>query len=115
MSEQNQSGIIIYQTKDGLTRVNVRFSDETVWLSQQQIAELFQKSRTTIVEHIHNIYEEGKLEESSTCRNYRQVQTEGSREVSRTIPFYNLDMIISVGYLVKSRRGVQFPPRRRSC
>ncbi len=84
------------------------FSDETVWLSQQQIAELFQKSRTTIVEHIHNIYKEGELEEASTCRNYRQVQTKGSREVSRTIPFYNLDMIISVGYRVKSRRGVQF-------
>ena len=108
MSEQNQSEIIIYQTEDGLTRVNVTFSDETVWLSQQQIAELFQKSRTTIVEHIHNIYKEGELEEASTCRNYRQVQTEGSREVSRTIPFYNLDMIISVGYRVKSRRGVQF-------
>lgn len=86
MSEQNQSEIIIYQTEDGLTRVNVTFSDETVWLSQQQIAELFQKSRTTIVEHIQNIYKEGELEEASTCRNYRQVQTEGSREVSRTIP-----------------------------
>ena len=106
--DQNKGDIVIYQTQDGLTQINVRFEDETVWLSQQQMAALYQTSRTNIVEHIKHIYEEGELDEASTCRNFRQVQTEGKREVSREIPFYNLDMIISLGYRVKSAVATQF-------
>ena len=107
-SVQNKGDIVIYQTQDGLTQINVRFEDETVWLSQQQMAALYQTSRTNIVEHIKHIYEEEELDEASTCRNFRQVQTEGKREVSREIPFYNLDMIISLGYRVKSAVATQF-------
>lgn len=107
-ANQNKGDIVIYQTQDGLTQINVRFEDETVWLSQQQMAALYQTSRTNIVEHIKHIYEEGELDEKSTCRNFRQVQTEGKREVSREIPFYNLDMIISLGYRVKSAVATQF-------
>ena len=107
-ADQNKGDIVIYQTQDGLTQINVRFEDETVWLSQQQMAALYQTSRTNIVEHIKHIYEEGELDEKSTCRNFRQVQTEGRREVSREIPFYNLDMIISLGYRVKSAVATQF-------
>ncbi|MBP3562469.1 MAG: hypothetical protein J6J67_08220, partial [Treponema sp.] len=92
---ENKGDIVIYKTQDGLTKINVKFEDETVWLSQQQMALLFQTSRTNIVEHIKHIYEEGELEQLSTCRNFRQVQTEGNRKVEREIPFYNLDMIIS--------------------
>lgn len=108
MKNQNKGDIVIYQTKDGLTKIDVRFEDETVWLSQQQMAELYQSSRTNIVEHIRHIYEEGELQEESTCRKFRQVQIEGSREVGREIPFYNLDMIISLGYRVKSTVATQF-------
>ena len=87
--------ILIYQTEDGLTKLDVRMEDETVWLTQQQMAELFQTSRTNVVDHIKNIYEEGELDENSTCRKFRQVRMEGSRQVTRELPFYNLDMIIS--------------------
>lgn len=86
----------------------MRLDAETVWLSQQQIAELFQTSRTNIVEHIQHVYDEGELDEASTCRKSRQVRTEGSRRVAREIPFYNLDLIISVGYRVKSKVATQF-------
>ena len=99
---QNYGEIVVYQSKEGITRVNVRLQDETVWLTQQQMAELFQTSRTNVVEHIKNIYEEGELTENSTCRKFRQVRQEGNRQVSRELPFYNLDMIISLGYRVKS-------------
>ena len=75
---ENKGDIVIYKTQDGLTKINVKFEDETVWLSQQQMALLFQTSRTNIVEHIKHIYEEGELEQLSTCRNFRQVQTEGN-------------------------------------
>lgn len=108
MENQNKGDIVIYQTKDGLTKIDVRFEDETVWLTQQQMAELYQSSRTNIVEHIQHIYEEGELQEESTCRKFRQVQLEGTRQVSREIPFYNLDMIISLGYRVKSIVATQF-------
>ena len=104
----NLSDMIIYQTEDGLTKVDVTFADETVWLSQQQMVDLYQSSRSNIIEHIKHIYEEGELTKEATCRNFRQVRKEGNREVSREIPYYNLDMIISVGYRVKSQRGVQF-------
>lgn len=101
--DNDQGEIVIYQTNDGETKIDVRFVDETVWLTQQQMAELFQTSRTNIVEHIRHIYEEEELSESSTCRNFRQVRLEGKRMVERDIPHYNLDMIISLGYRVKSK------------
>ena len=105
----NEHGeIILYQTEDGLTKIDVRFEDETVWLTQQQMAELFQSSRSNIVEHIQHIYEEGELDEAATCRKFRQVRTEGSRQVTREIPYYNLDMIISLGYRVKSLTATRF-------
>jgi len=100
--------IIIYQEEDGTTKLEVKVEDETVWLTQQQMAELFQTSRTNIVEHIHHIYEEGELDEVLTCRNFRQVRMEGNRQVSREMPYYNLDMIISLGYRVKSKIATNF-------
>ena len=108
MATENQGEIVIYQTDDGITKIDVHFVDETVWLTQQQMTELFQCSRSNIVEHIQNIYEEAELEEKSTCRNFRQVRIEGSRQVSREIPFYNLDMIISLGYRIKSKIATNF-------
>ena len=105
---ENYGEIIIYQTEDGLTKLDVRMEDETVWLTQQQMAELFQTSRTNVVDHIKNIYEEGELDENSTCRKIRQVRMEGSRQVTRELPFYNLDMIISLGYRVKSLTATHF-------
>lgn len=100
--------VLIYQSEDGLTHIEVKMEDETVWLTQQQMAELFQTSRTNVVEHIQHIYEEGELDEDSTCRNFRQVRLEGKRKVSRELPFYNLDMIISLGYRVKSKIATNF-------
>ena len=82
--------------------------DETVWLSQNQMAELFNSSRTNIIEHINNIYSDEELDKNSTCQDFRQVRKEGKRTVTRTIPFYNLDMIISVGYRVNSKQGIIF-------
>lgn len=105
---ENKGEIIIYQAEDGLTRIEVRIEEETVWLSQQQMAELFQTSRTNVVEHIKHIYDEKELDEQSTCRKFRQVRQEGTREVARNIPFYSLDMIISLGYRVKSSIATQF-------
>ena len=104
----DQGDVIIYQTDDGKAKIDVRFVDETIWLSQQQIVELFKTSRTNIVEHIAHIYEEGELDEISTCRKFRQVRQEGNRTVSRELPFYNLDMIISLGYRVKSIIATHF-------
>lgn len=106
--EVNQGEIVIYQSESGDTKIDVRFVDETVWLTQQQMSELFQSSRTNIVEHIRHIYEEGELDEQSTCRKFRQVRTEGNRQVTREIPCYNLDMIISLGYRVKSMIATHF-------
>ena len=100
--------IEIYKSPNGNTEISVKLNEETVWLSQQQMAELFETSRTNIVEHIKHIYEEGELEEISTCRKFRQVQIEGKRQVSREIPFYNLDLILSLGYRVKSVTATQF-------
>ena len=96
--EKIHGEVVIYTAADGNTKIDVNFIDETVWLSQQQMAELFKTSRTNIVEHIGNIYDEGELDKNSTCRDFRQVRKEGNRNVSRDIPFYNLDMIISLGY-----------------
>ena len=108
MNNDDKGQIIIYQSEDGQTNIEVRLEDETVWLTQQQMAELFQTSRTNVVEHIKHIYEEGELDEDSTCRKFRQVREEGDRTVSRLIPFYNLDMIISLGYRIKSLIATQF-------
>ena len=100
--------ILIYQTENGQTNIEVKIEDDTVWLTQQQMSELFQTSRTNVVEHIKHIYEEGELDEISTCRNFRQVRKEGNREVTRQIPHYNLDMIISLGYRIKSVIATRF-------
>ena len=100
--------IIIYQTEDGQTQVDVRLEKETVWLTQAQMAELFEKTPQNITMHIGNAYKEGELEKKSTCKEYLQVQQEGKRKVSRMIKYYDLDVIISVGYRVKSKRGTAF-------
>ena len=105
---QDKGNIIVYNTEDGNAKIEVRLENENVWLTQQQMAELYQSSRTNVVEHIKHIYEEQELDESSTCRKFRQVQTEGNRQVSRELPFYNLDMIISLGYRIKSRIATKF-------
>ncbi len=105
---ENYGEILIYQSEDGLTNIEVKVQNETVWLSQQQMTDLFQTSRTNIVEHIKHIYAEDELDEASTCRKFRQVRTEGNREVSRELPYYNLDMIISLGYRVKSKIATNF-------
>lgn len=100
--------ILLYQTEDGITKIEVVLDNETVWLNQYQMEDLFQTNRTSIVKHIHNIYKSGELEEESTCAKIAQVQKEGSRNVKRDILYYNLDVIISVGYRVNSHRGTQF-------
>lgn len=103
-----ENEIIIYQTQDGQTKIDVRIENETVWLTQNQMAELFQTTKQNISLHIKNIFEEGELTENSTVKDYLTVQNEGSRKVSRNVTHYNLDVIISVGYRVKSLRGTQF-------
>lgn len=102
------SEILIYQNQEGSIKVEVRLEEETVWLKQAQLCELFQKSKATISEHIKNIFEEGELESLSTVRKFRTVQMEGSRSVEREVEHYSLDVIISVGYRVKSQQGTQF-------
>ena len=108
MKEKQKTNILIYKTEDGKADITVHLENEDVWLSQQQMAELYQTSRTNVVEHIKHIFEEGELAEEATCRKFRQVQKEGSRNVAREIPFYNLDMIISLGYRIKSRIATSF-------
>ncbi|CDE99819.1 putative uncharacterized protein [Clostridium sp. CAG:813] len=100
--------IIIYQTQDGKTKIDVKIEDETVWLNQAQMVELFETTKQNISLHIKNIYEEGELDEISTVKDFLTVQNEGTRQVSRNVKHYNLDVIISVGYRVKSLRGTQF-------
>jgi hypothetical protein len=100
--------IVLYQTEDGRTRVECRFVDETLWLSQALIAELFQKDVRTVNEHLQNLYEEREIEEQATIRKFRIVRREGPREVEREIEHYNLDAILAVGYRVRSERGTQF-------
>lgn len=104
----NNGEIIIYQNPEGNIKIDVRLEEETVWLTQDQMATLFGKGRSTIAEHIVNVFEEGELEQNRTCRKFRQVRQEGNREVEREIDHYNLDVIISVGYRVKSPQGTQF-------
>lgn len=105
---ENRSEIVLYQTEDGETRIQTLLQDGTVWLSQIQMADLYEKDVRTINEHIQNIYADEELAEAATIRNLRIVQTEGKREVSREVRFYNLGMILSVGYRVRSHRGTQF-------
>ncbi|MDD3875799.1 MAG: RhuM family protein [Bacteroidales bacterium] len=100
--------IIIYQADEASIRLEVRLEEETVWLNRQQISTLFERDVKTIGKHINNIFEEGELDKSSTVANFATVQNEGGRKVERIIEFYNLDVIISVGYRVKSKRGTQF-------
>ncbi|MBC7817315.1 MAG: virulence RhuM family protein, partial [Planctomycetaceae bacterium] len=100
--------ILLYQTEDGSTRIDVRMEGDTVWLSQRDMAELFQTTPQNITQHIAAIFEEEELVEATTCKDFLQVQTEGKRQVRRTLKLYNLDVIISVGYRIKSQRGTQF-------
>lgn len=100
--------IVIYQSEDGKTQLDVKLEGETVWLSQSQMSELFQTDRTVINRHIKNIYKSGELDEKATCAKNAQVRLEGNRTVTRNIPYYNLDVIISVGYRVNSIRGTRF-------
>ncbi|MCX6086093.1 MAG: virulence RhuM family protein [Caldiserica bacterium] len=100
--------LLMYESEDGKTRIECRFAEETVWMSQAQIAELFQKDVRTVNEHLQNIFEEAELDPGRTIRRFRIVRTEGSREVARLIDHYNLDAVLAVGYRVKSQRGTQF-------
>ena len=106
--EEDKGQILLYQTPDGESRIEVTLQGETVWLSLDQMAELFQRNKSTISRHIKNVFEEGELNADSTVAFFATVQIEGKRKVERDIAFYNLDMIISVGYRVHSYRGVQF-------
>ena len=105
---ENKGELIIYQTEDGLTKIDVRMDNDTVWLSLDQMAELFQRDKSTISRHIKNVFQEGELTEDATVANFATVQSEGDRQVTRNITYFNLDVIISVGYRVKSLRGTQF-------
>ena len=102
------SDLVLYQAEDGKTRIQCRFEEENIWLSQVKIAELYQKDVKTINEHLLNIYEEKELSESATIRKFRIVQTEGTREVAREISHYSLQAILAVGFRVRSQRGIQF-------
>lgn len=106
MNENNK--ILIYTGQDGLIKIDVKLEEDTLWLTQAQMCELYQTSRTNVVEHIKHIYEEGELQEAATCRTFRQVRQEGSRVVNREIPYYNLDMIIALGYRVRSIIATRF-------
>ncbi len=105
MKPPTQSQIIIYQTEDGQTKIDVRFDGDTVWLSQEEMANLFDKGRSTITEHIQNVFTEGELIESAVCREFRRTGSDGKLY---SVNYYNLDVVISVGYRVKSLRGTQF-------
>lgn len=104
----NKGEVIIYQAPDGTTSLDVKLENETVWLSQAQMAELFETTPQNITLHIGNVYKEGEVQQDATCKDFLQVRQEGKRQVQRTLSHYNLDVIISVGYRVKSQRGIQF-------
>ena len=104
----NKGNIILYQSADGTSNIEVTLANDTVWLTADQMAELFQRDRSTIQRHIKHVYQDNELVPDSTCAFFAQVQKEGNRQVERSVPAYNLDMIISIGYRVKSHRGVQF-------
>ena len=100
--------IVIYQTEDGQTQIDVRLENETVWLTQTQMVELFQTTKQNVSLHVGNVFKEGELEQEATVKEYLTVQNEGNRKVARKVKYYNLDVIISVGYRVKSKRGTDF-------
>ena len=104
----DKSAIIIYQTADGLIKIDVRMEGETLWLTQAQLVELFQTTKQNISLHINNIFKERELNPTATVKEYLTVQNEGTREVKRSVKYYNLDVILAVGYRVKSPRGTQF-------
>ena len=108
MEASNNDNMLIYQSEDGKIKIDVRFENETVWLSLDQMATLFGRDKSTISRHIKNVFEEGELPNEATVANFATVQVEGNREVVRNIDYYNLDVIISVGYRVKSQQGTQF-------
>jgi len=105
---ENRGEILIYQSPGGITKIDVKLQDETVWLNQYQLADLFQTDRSSITKHIKNIYETGELAEDSTCAIFAQVQKEGNRSIKRNVQYYNLDLIISVGYRVQSHVATHF-------
>ena len=105
---KNKNEILIYEDKDGITKVNVTFTDEDIWLTQSQLADIYKTSRENITMHISNIYKDNELPKDSTCKKFLQVQNEGSRSVKRNIDHYNLDMIIALGYRVQSEVAVRF-------
>lgn len=104
----SSSEILLYQTEDKKTQIEVRLEGETLWLNQSQMAELFQTTKQNISLHIRNVFDEGELHPEGTVKEYLTVQSEGGRSVSRKVAHYNLDVVISVGYRVKSLRGTQF-------
>ena len=106
--ENIEDKIVIYQTDDGNTQIDVRLENETVWLSQTQMVDLFQTTKQNVSLHVNNVFKEGELDEEATVKEYLTVQKEGKRNVGRVVKYYNLDVIISVGYRVKSQRGTQF-------
>lgn len=108
MEEKNKGNILLYQTEDGKTNIEVRLSGDTIWLRLDQISELFQRNKSTISRHIKNILDVGELKQDSTVAFFATVQNEGTRSIERNVAYYNLDIIISVGYRVNSYRGVQF-------
>ena len=108
MEASNNDNMLIYQSEDGKIKIDVRFENETVWLSLDQMTTLFGRDKSTISRHIKNVFEEGELPNEATVANFATVQVEGYREVVRNIDYYNLDVIISVGYRVKSQQGTQF-------
>ena len=108
MTENLNDKIIIYQSEDGKTQLDVKLEGETVWLTQAQMVELFQTSKQNVSLHINNIYKEGELEKEATVKDYLTVQSEGVRTIHRRVNYYNLDMIISVGYRVNTKRGIRF-------
>ena len=105
---KQNSEIILYQSSDNTTEIEVKFDGNTVWLNRQQLALLFDRDVKTIGKHINNVFNEGELEENRTVAKFATVQKEGDRDVERSIEYYNLDLIISVGYRVNSKRGTQF-------
>ena len=107
-NEEQHSAIEIFQSEDGDVNLEVKLEDETVWLTQTQMCDLFGRDKSTISRHIRNVFDEGELDPEGTVAYFATVQTEGHRTVERTVEHYNLDIVISVGYRVKSQRGVQF-------
>jgi hypothetical protein len=108
MTEEQKGEIIIYQTEEGQTKIDVQLLNDTLWITQKTMSELFQTTPQNITLHLKNIYHEGELSEVSTCKEFLQVQKEGNRFVERTQKFYNLDAILSVGYRIKSRIATKF-------